>query len=104
MKTENQLSPLRVQRWTAILGIVVLFAFVSVQILHVHAVDVSPGSPAQSQSHCSICAATHSPALPTQAGSIGAPVQVHAVTVAVAPQLRSHLELAPTFIRPPPVL
>ena len=72
MKTKNQLDPSLARKCIALLSVLVLAFTVSVELAHSHAPDAASGS-GSSQSHCSICAVGHSPALATHVGSVERP-------------------------------
>jgi len=91
-------SPLR--KCMALLAVVVIAAFGFIQAVHMH------GGPAEqaghSSLHCSLCAAAHSIAVVTHAGTTVAPMMQAAIVPALDPQLQSHLHIPSSFIRPPP--
>lgn len=103
MKTKNQLDPSLARKCIALLSVLVLAFTVSVELAHSHAPDAASGS-GSSQSHCSICAVGHSPALATHVGSVDAPGRSQAIAITTAPQWSNRLEVAASYIRPPPVL
>jgi hypothetical protein len=103
MKSKNQLEQSVLRKCTALLSVLVLAFTVSIELAHAHASDAARGSNS-SQSHCSICAVGHSPALATHVGSVDAPRRSQAIAIATAPQWSNRLEVAASYIRPPPVL
>ena len=92
------------RRWLAALCVVVMAVFGFVQAVHIHdglASDENPRTPA---THCLICVAAHSAPVATVISF--APVLAISTSVApvLDPQLRPHLVVFSTFIRPPPSL
>ncbi len=103
MKNKNQLEPSLARKCIALLSVLVLALTVSVELAHTHAPDADQGS-GSSQSHCSICAVGHSPALATHVGSVDVPRRAQSIAVVSTPQWSNRLEVAASYIRPPPVL
>jgi len=103
MKSKNQIERSMPRKFIALLSVLVLAFTVSVELAHAHASETARGSNS-SQSHCSICAVGHSPALTARVGSVDAPRRSQAIAIAIAPQWNNRLEVAASYIRPPPVL
>jgi hypothetical protein len=99
MKPLHQLSRPALRKFTAAFFVLVIAGFGFVQAVHVHDALAKQTSPA---SHCSLCVVAHSAAVVTPVNAAIAPF-VTSRTIAISdPQLRSHLEVASSFIRPPP--
>jgi len=99
MKPFYQLDRRMLRKFTAAFFVLVIAGFGFVQAVHVHDALARPTS---SASHCSLCVVAHGAAVITRAGTALAPfVESAAVAVSDA-QLQSHLEVASSFIRPPP--
>ena len=90
-------SPL--QKWTAVLFVLLMAGFGFVQAVHVHDVLAGQTSPA---SHCSVCVAAHNAVLVTPPSTAPLPVLSSALLDASEPQLESRLHVTSSFIRPPP--
>jgi len=88
----------RLKKYVAVLFVVLIACFGFVQAVHVHDTLAKQSSPA---SHCSLCVIAHSAAVVTAAGSL-APIVRSALLAVSDPQLRSQLQVASSFIRPPP--
>ena len=89
----------RLQKCTAALFVLLMAGFGFVQAVHVHEALVGQSSPA---SHCSLCVVAHSGVLLTPAAVAPAQVSDSAKIAELETQLRSHLEVAQSNIRPPP--
>ena len=89
----------RLKKYAAVLFVVLIVCFGFVQAVHVHDTLVKQSSPA---SHCSLCVIAHSAAIVTAAGTSLAPIVRSALPAVSDPQLRSQLQVASSFIRPPP--
>jgi hypothetical protein len=87
------------QKWMAVFFVLVMAGFGFVQAVHVHDAPASQSAPA---SHCSLCVVAHSAALITQGSTAPAPVFDSARLVVLEPQLLSRLQVASSYIRPPP--
>jgi hypothetical protein len=99
MKESPQFDRPLLQKWTALLFVLVMAGFGFVQAVHVHDALASQSSPA---SHCSLCVVAHSAALISPAGTAPAPVFSSAQLAVLEPQLLSQLQVASSYIRPPP--
>ena len=99
MKSSHQIDRSTLRRFTAAFFVLVIAGFGFVQAVHVHDVLARQASPA---SHCSLCVVAHSAAIVTPTGTAPAPVVASAAVAISDPQLRSHLQVASSFIRPPP--
>jgi hypothetical protein len=99
MKPLQQLDRRMVKKFTAAFFVLVMAGFGFVQAVHVHDALAARTSP---PSHCSLCVVSHSAAVVTAVNAAIAPVVESAAVSASEPQLRSHLEVASSFIRPPP--
>ena len=99
MTGTNQLDRKLLQKWTALLFVLVMAGFGFVQAVHVHDALASQSAPA---SHCSLCVVAHSAALISPAGAAPAPVFSSAQLAVLEPQLQSRLQVAFSYIRPPP--
>jgi len=89
----------RLKKYAAVFFVVLIAAFGFVQAVHVHDTLAKQSSPA---SHCSLCVIAHSAAVVTPAGTSLAPIVESAPLAVSDPQLRSQLQVASSFIRPPP--
>ena len=89
----------RLKKYAALLFVVLIAAFGFVQAVHVHDTLAKQSSPA---SNCSLCVIAHSAAVVTPAGTSLAPIVESAPLAVSDPQLRSQLQVASSFIRPPP--
>ena len=99
MKPLRQFEPSRLQRWTALLFVVLMAGFGFVQAVHVHVVLAGQAAPS---SHCSVCIAAHNAVLISPSSTATVPVVATALLEASEPQLQSRLQVASAFIRPPP--
>jgi hypothetical protein len=99
MKQNSQSGRPLLQKWTALLFVLVMAGFGFVQAVHVHDVVAGKSSP---ESHCSLCVVAHSAALISPASAAPAPVFDTAQVAVVEPQLQSRLRVASSYIRPPP--
>jgi len=99
MKPLHQLNRSSLRKFTAAFFVLVIAGFGMVQAVHVHDVLAKQTSPA---SHCSLCVVAHSAAVVTPVSAAIAPVVTSAAVAVSDPQLRSRLEVASSFIRPPP--
>jgi hypothetical protein len=99
MKPFHQVDRHRLQKFSAALLVLVIAGFGFVQAVHVHYAGAKQSFPA---SHCSLCVVAHSEAIITAAGAAVAPVVTSAAIAVSDAQLQSHLEVASSFIRPPP--
>ena len=99
MTQVHQLERSLLQKWTALLFVLVMAGFGFVQAVHVHDAQAGQTSPV---SHCSLCVVAHSAAL--IAATTTAPVQVSdpARLAVLEPQLESQLHVTSSYIRPPP--
>jgi hypothetical protein len=99
MKPLHQIDRRTLRKFTAAFFVLMIAGFGFVQAVHVHDSLAKQTSPA---SHCSLCVVAHSAAVVTPVNASIAPV-VESTAVAVSdPQPQSHLEVASSFIRPPP--
>jgi ABC-type amino acid transport system permease subunit len=89
----------RLKKYAAVLFVVLIACFGFVQAVHVHDALAKQSSPA---SHCSLCMIAHSAAVVTATGTSLAPIVRSALLAVSDPQLRSQLQVASSFIRPPP--
>ncbi len=87
------------QKWMAAFFALVMIGFGFVQAVHAHETGPIQSSAA---SHCPLCVVAHSAAIITPTSSAPAPVLQVAQLAVVEPQLRSHLQIASSYIRPPP--
>ena len=87
------------KKYAAVFFVVLIAGFGFVQAVHVHDTLATHSSPA---SHCSLCVIAHSAAVVTPAGTSLAPIVESAPLAVSDPQLRSQLQVASSFIRPPP--
>jgi len=99
MKPLHQLSRPALRKFTAAFFVLVIAGFGFVQAVHVHNALATQTSPA---SHCSLCVVAHSAAVVTPVNTAIAPIVTTAAFAVSDPQLQSHLEVASSFIRPPP--
>lgn len=99
MKPLRQLDGSPLQKWTAVLFVLVMAGFGFVQAVHVHDALAARTSPA---SHCSLCVVAHSAAVITPVSAAPAPLMESAMLAVSDPQLQSRLQVTPSFIRPPP--
>jgi hypothetical protein len=99
MKLFHQVDRHTLRKFAVALLVLVIAGFGFVQAVHVHDALAKPSSPA---SHCSLCVVAHSGAVITAAGAAVAPVVTSAAIVVSDAQLQSHLDVASSFIRPPP--
>jgi len=99
MKPTHQFDRRAVKKFTAAFFALVIAGFGFVQAVHVHDVLARQTSPA---SHCSLCVVAHSAAVITPANAAPAPVVASTAVAISDPQLRSHLHVVSSFIRPPP--
>jgi len=99
MKENRQFGRPLLQKWTALLFVLVMAGFGFVQAVHVHDALASQSAPA---SHCSLCVVAHSAAVITPASSAPALVLESAPLAVLEPQLLSRLHLTSSYIRPPP--
>lgn len=98
MTSSRQFKP-TFQQCTALLFVLLMAGFGFVQAVHVHDALAGQSSPA---SHCSVCVAAHNAVLITPPSVAPVPVVAAALLEASEPQLESRLQVAPSFIRPPP--
>ena len=89
----------RLKKYVAVLFVVLIAGFGFVQAVHVHDTLAKQSSPA---SHCSLCVIAHSAAVVTPAGTSLVPIVRSGLLAVSDPQLRSQLQVASSFIRPPP--
>jgi hypothetical protein len=99
MKPLSQSNRRMLRKFTAAFFVLVIAGFGFVQAVHVHDALANQTSPA---SHCSLCVVAHSAAIVTPVSAAIAPVVTSAAFAVSDPQLQSHLEVASSFIRPPP--
>ena len=99
MKPLRQLDGSPLRKWTAVLFVLVMAGVGFAQAVHVHDTNAGQTSPA---SHCSLCVAAHHAAVITPVNAAQAPVIASVVLVQSEPQLLSRLQVAFSFIRPPP--
>ena len=99
MKPLRQFEASLLQRCTALLFVFLMAGFGFVQAVHVHDVLAGQASPT---SHCSVCVAAHNAVLISPPSAAPLPVVSTAFLEASEPQLESRLQVAPSFIRPPP--
>jgi hypothetical protein len=99
MKQNPQFGRPLLRKWTALLFVLVMAGFGFVQAVHVHDALASQSTPA---SHCSLCVVAHSAALITSASGAPAPVFNPTQLAVLEPQLQSRLQVASSYIRPPP--
>ena len=89
----------RLKKYAAVFFVVLIAGFGFVQAVHVHDTLAKQSSPA---SHCSLCVIAHSAAVVAPASTSLAPIVRSALVAVSDPQLRSQLQVASSFIRPPP--
>ena len=89
----------RLKKYAAVFFVVLIPGFGFVQAVHVHDTLAKQSSPA---SHCSLCVIAHSAAVVTPAVTYLTPIVESAPLAVSDPQLRSQLQVASSFIRPPP--
>jgi hypothetical protein len=99
MKPLFQIDRRTLRKFAASFFVLVIAGFGFVQAVHVHDALARQTSPA---SHCSLCVVAHSAAVVTPVNAAIAPVVTSAAVAVSDPQLQSHLEVASSFIRPPP--
>ncbi len=102
MKPYSQFARNGVQRWAALLMVLVIAVFGIVEVVHVHdgpANDARPNSPA---THCATCVAAHSAAVKAEASFAPVLSFQPGTTFTNEPQLESRLVFFSSFIRPPP--
>ena len=99
MKENSQSDRPQLQKWIALLFVLVMAGFGFVQAVHVHDALASQSSPA---SHCSLCVVVHSAAQISPTSSAPAPVSGTAQIALLDPQLQSQLQIISSYIRPPP--
>jgi hypothetical protein len=99
MKQNPQFGRPLLRKWTALLFVLVMAGFGFVQAVHVHDALAGQAAPA---SHCSLCVVAHSAALITSASGAPAPVFNSTQLAVLEPQLQSRLQVASSYIRPPP--
>lgn len=99
MKRIHQFDRPLLQKWTAVLFVLVMAGFGFVQAVHVHDALAGQSSPA---SHCSLCVVAHSAAVITPGSVAHAPILESAMLALSEPQLQSRLHVVSSFIRPPP--
>ena len=87
------------KKLTAVFFVLVVAGFGFVQAVHVHEALAGQASPA---THCSLCVVAHSAAVVTPVSTVPIPVADSAVLVTAEAQPESQLDIAPSFIRPPP--
>jgi hypothetical protein len=96
MKPILQFDRARFRKLAALLGILILGLFATLQVVHAHPLGQTDDS------HCSVCHVAHAPAALLAPVSLPALVLIRAEVFPVEPQL-GHTVLAPAlFIRPPP--
>jgi hypothetical protein len=96
MSRKRQFKDALLQKWTALIVVLVMAGFGLVQAVHVH-----EGLAGQT-SHCSLCVVAHSAAIITPSRAAPVPLLESAVLTVAEPQLQSRLRVASSFIRPPP--
>lgn len=101
MQQKNQFDRGPAQKWAAWLFVLVIAAFGLVQTVHQHkGLTESSGS---ASNHCSVCLAAHTEAV-VFAVSVAPAPEVSAETPQLCePQRESQLQIAQSFIRPPPL-
>ena len=99
MSAKPQFEPPMLQKCTALFFVLVMAVFGFVQAVHVHDALAGQASPA---SHCSLCMVAHSAAVVTRASVAPTPVLEADMLATSEPQLESRLQVASSFIRPPP--
>jgi hypothetical protein len=99
MKKNPQFGRPLLRKWMALLFVLVMAGFGLVQAVHVHDAVAATNAP---ESHCSLCVVAHSAALISPASTAPAPVFESARLAALEPQLQSRLQVASSYIRPPP--
>ena len=99
MKQNPQFGRPLLRKLTALLFVLVIAGFGFVQAVHVHDALTSQSVPA---SHCSLCVVAHSAAQISPTSSAPAPVFNSAQLAVLEPQLQSRLQVASSYIRPPP--
>ena len=87
------------QKWMAAFFVLVMIGFGFVQAVHVHDSEAAQSNVA---SHCPLCVVAHSTAIITPTSCAPAPVLEVAQLAVLEPQLQSHLQVASSYIRPPP--
>lgn len=100
MKPLRQFERSLLRQCTALLFVLVMVGFGFVQAVHVH--DVLAGQTSSPASHCSLCAVAHNAAVVTPVDAVAALMLHSGVVAASAPQLQSRLQVAVSYIRPPP--
>ncbi|HVP53669.1 MAG TPA: hypothetical protein VMU45_01645 [Candidatus Eisenbacteria bacterium] len=87
------------QKWMAAIFVLVMIGFGFVQAVHGHDTEAGQSTAA---SHCPLCVVAHSAAIVTSVNIAPAPV-IQAVSLELPePQLESRLQIASSYIRPPP--
>lgn len=99
MKPLYQIDRRTLRKFTAAFFVLVIAGFGLVEAVHVHDAVAEQTSPA---SHCSLCVIAHNAAVVTPVNAALAPVVTSAPLVISNPQLQSRLQVASSFIRPPP--
>jgi hypothetical protein len=99
MQPLRQVDRRLLKKLTAGFFVLLMAGFGFVQAVHVHDALARQSSPA---SHCSLCVVAHSAAVVTAASTASAPVTESALLAVSKPQFRSQLQVASSFIRPPP--
>ncbi len=87
------------RKWMAAIFVLVMIGFGFVQAVHVHDSEAAQSNAA---SHCPLCVVAHSAAIITPTSSAPAPVLEVTRFAVLEPQLQSHLQVACSYIRPPP--
>ena len=99
MKFLRQPDRSPMQKYLAVLFVLVMVGFGFVQAVHVHDALAKQTPPA---SHCSLCVVAHNAVLISPASTAPLPVTDSAKIAVLEPQLQSHLHVTSSYIRPPP--
>lgn len=100
------MTPLRqferslLQKYTAVLFVLLMVGFGFVQAVHVH--DALAGQTSSPASHCSLCVVAHHAAAVAPVSVVPMPAIEAAVLAQSDPQLDSRQRVRTSFIRPPP--
>ena len=101
MRLAPQFERSLLQRWTAVLAVVLIAGLGFAQAIHLHE-DLAPSGAARA--HCALCVFSHSPAVITHAGAAPALTSGFAALAVGELQLSSRLLIPSSSIRPPPAL
>ena len=99
MKPLYQIDRRALRKFTSAFFVLVIAGFGFVEAVHVHGAVAKQTSPA---SHCSLCAVAHNAAVVMPVNAAPVPVVTSAPLAISDPQIQSQLQVASSFIRPPP--